>query len=159
MAYFVYLQFSSCSFLNLGLPLWIGGVPFSSPEYFSSVGFMGCIRNFAVDGQFLDLEAFVDQQNSVTGCTQVDSGCGLGDGGVTSSVCRGGTCNSLIGGYSCVCPAQKTGENCEKSMWWFKSCCYCFVVVVLFSWRASEASETPSIATYRKKCLGVSKSI
>ena len=26
------------------------------------------------------------------------------------------------------------------------------------NWRASEASETPSIATYRKKCLGVSMS-
>ena len=25
-------------------------------------------------------------------------------------------------------------------------------------WRASEASETPSIATYRKKCLGASTS-
>ena len=30
---------------------------------------------------------------------------------------------------------------------------FCFT-----SWRASEASETPSIATYRKKCLGVSMS-
>ena len=31
-------------------------------------------------------------------------------------------------------------------------------VANLLHWRASEASETPSIATYRKKCLGVSTS-
>ena len=29
---------------------------------------------------------------------------------------------------------------------------------VIYNWRASKASETPSIATYRKKCLGLSTS-
>jgi len=91
--------------LDLGLPLWIGGAPFSSPAHFASVGFSGCMRNVTVNGQLLDLEDFLDQQNSARGC---ESGCG-------SDTCGGGACIPRIDAYTCICPPQKTGENCKNS--------------------------------------------
>ena len=105
------------SFLNLGLPLWIGGVPFPapfSPDHISSVGFAGCIRNITIDNQLLDLEAFIEQRNSERGCGQAYDRCGFLNGG-GGSLCGGGICVPQVGGYSCICPPLRAGDNCERS--------------------------------------------
>lgn len=112
---FLFLSKTCFSVLDLGLLLWIGGVPFPTPlsNHFSSVGYAGCIRNVTIDNKLLDLEGFIEQRNSERGCSQLYDGCGLGGRG---RVCGDGTCVPFVGGYNCICPPQKAGDNCETSM-------------------------------------------
>ena len=63
------------SALDLGLPLWLGGAPSSSSPLslpFSLRGSNACIRNVLLDNVLLDLEGFVDEENSQNGCPQVE---------------------------------------------------------------------------------------
>lgn len=101
------------SFLDLGLPLWIGGAPFATPPapfQISSVGFAGCVRNLTVDGELMDLDSHIEQSNSERGCGQIDDSCGSGAGGP----CGAGTCVPSLGDFSCVCPPLIAGGNCES---------------------------------------------
>ncbi len=67
------------SFLDLGLPLWVGGVPFSpGPAYpFTSRGITACVGEVRVNGELLDLENYVYEQRSQRSCPQasVQLGC------------------------------------------------------------------------------------
>jgi hypothetical protein len=102
-----------CSFLDLGLPLWIGGVPFqfhlAASHHPSSVGFTGCIRNVTINGATLDLEDYIDQGNSERGCGSVHDNCISGE-----RLCGDGVCVPMLGEFSCVCPAEVAGDSCEK---------------------------------------------
>lgn len=105
--------FCWCSFLDVGLPLWIGGVPFNfpstAPHQPSSVGFAGCIRNVTINDRLLDLEGYIEQQNSTRGCGQIADSCAS-----SMRQCGSGTCVPELGGSSCICPPQSAGDNCEK---------------------------------------------
>lgn len=72
------------------------------------MGFNGCIRNVTVDGELLDLEDYIDQSNSEGGCQQIDSSCGV------EGACGAGTCVPSLAGFSCICPAQVAGDNCQE---------------------------------------------
>ena len=57
------------------MPLWLGGAPSSSSPLslpFSLRGSNACIRNVLLDNVILDLEGFVDEENSQNGCPQVE---------------------------------------------------------------------------------------
>lgn len=73
---YIYVALTSLplhSFLDLGLPLWLGGLPFvpdpSLPV--SSQGITACIRNVYISGRLLDLNSHVDEQGTQHGCPQV----------------------------------------------------------------------------------------
>ena len=104
-----------CSFLDLGLPLWLGGVPAEFPlpplHQISSRGVTGCIRNVHINDRLLDLNSHVGESNSQSGCGQVDDVCDAIGG-----MCGGGECLSRWEDYTCVCPPQREGENCERGM-------------------------------------------
>lgn len=60
------------SYLDLGLPLYIGGIPLPFailPN--TSQGISACIRNLFINQVLLDLDNFVAQENSQSGCSQV----------------------------------------------------------------------------------------
>ena len=106
----------SCSFLDLGLPLWLGGVPAEFPlpshHQISSRGVTGCVRNVSINDRLLDLNSHLGESNSQSGCDQVDSVCS-----VASELCGdGGECVSLWENYRCICPPQTDGQNCGKGM-------------------------------------------
>ena len=63
----------SHSFLDLGLPLWLGGVPFTPGPSLpvSSQGITACIRDVYISGRLLDLNSHVDEQGTQHGCPQV----------------------------------------------------------------------------------------
>ena len=65
--------FLLCSSLDLGLPLWIGGVPPLFPESYpiSTRGITACVRRLKVNDLPTSLERPVYQLNSETGCGQV----------------------------------------------------------------------------------------
>ena len=107
-----------CSFLDLGLPLWLGGVPaefFLPPLHqISSRGVTGCVRNVYVNNCLLDLDNHVSEANSQSGCGQVDDVC---DDTVVGGLCgEGGVCQSGWEDYSCLCPSLREGENCDRGM-------------------------------------------
>ena len=104
------------SFLDLGLPLWVGGVPFSLPANstrVSSQGVTGCIRGVRIDGEILDLEGYVFERNSQRGCSHLESQICLQN----SSACGSGSCVPVFDGYVCDCPQRTEGGACERGEW------------------------------------------
>ena len=63
---------SPLSFLDLGLPLWLGGAPSPSPSHVSTTAITACVRQLLVNGDLLDLNSHTDQANSQPGCPQVE---------------------------------------------------------------------------------------
>lgn len=108
------LQHTFYSFLDLGLPLWLGGVPaefpLSSLHQISSRGVTGCIGNVHINGRLLDLNSHLAESNSQSGCGQIDDVCRVSNG-----LCgKGGVCLPRWEEYQCLCPPQKEGEICDK---------------------------------------------
>ena len=60
-------------FLDLGLPLWVGGVPARTAQFLpiQSQGISACVRNMYIDGVLLDLASHVAEQRSQAGCSEV----------------------------------------------------------------------------------------
>ena len=60
-------------FLDLGLPLWLGGAPvLSSTLPIFNQGINACIRSVFVSEMILDLETHVADEQTEQGCAQVD---------------------------------------------------------------------------------------
>ena len=70
-AYYIMYISHSHSFLDLGLPLWLGGAPSLSASHVSSQDITACVRQVLVNGDMLDLNSHIDQSNSQPGCPQV----------------------------------------------------------------------------------------
>lgn len=66
----VFNEFNYSSF-DLGLPLWLGGVPNSLP-FVTTNGINACIRNVLINNVLLDMEQYVSQENTRNGCPQVN---------------------------------------------------------------------------------------
>ena len=59
----------SPSSLDLGLPLWLGGIPALAPV--PAGGINACMRNLLINEVMIDLEEYVEEENSQNGCPQV----------------------------------------------------------------------------------------
>lgn len=95
-------------YLNLGLPMYIGGVyPTGQHNLPSAVGFEGCIRNVYVDEQLLDMADFLLENGTEDGCPYTTS--------CQSGPCRsGGTCQETYNMFKCLCPPGHVNTHCDK---------------------------------------------
>ena len=113
-AYLPFITSIPNSFLDLGLPLWLGGVPSEFPlsplHQISSRGVTGCIRNFYVNDRLLDLNGHLSQVNSASGCGQIEDVCAA----ETERCGMGGECLPRLEGYQCVCPPMREGQSCGE---------------------------------------------
>lgn len=63
---------ANCRYIDANLPVWLGGAPIKPPEIpLNSIGSNSCIRNVVINSKKLDLQSYVDEQNSTNGCQQV----------------------------------------------------------------------------------------
>ncbi|XP_058836851.1 protocadherin-like wing polarity protein stan isoform X3 [Topomyia yanbarensis] len=99
-------------FLDLTGPLQIGGLP-KLPANFQiqSHDFIGCISDLYIDHKYIDLNSFIADNGTVSGCPQKSATC-------ASEPCfNGGTCREGWGeGWECECPDGFTGNSCQESV-------------------------------------------
>ncbi|XP_053689361.1 protocadherin-like wing polarity protein stan isoform X2 [Sabethes cyaneus] len=99
-------------FLDLTGPLQIGGLPkIFSHFQIQSHDFIGCISDVYIDHKYIDLNAFIADNGTMTGCPQKSASC-------ASEPCfNGGTCREGWGeGWECDCPDGFTGNACQESV-------------------------------------------
>ena len=97
-------------FLDLTGPLQIGGLP-PLPTRFQTFNsdFVGCISDFYIDHQMIDLNSYVANNGSVAGCATKRNFC-------QSQPCRnGGNCMDRWGSYLCQCPNSYSGQDCSHA--------------------------------------------
>ncbi|CAG2102625.1 unnamed protein product [Medioppia subpectinata] len=97
-------------FLDLTGPLQIGGLP-QLPTRFQTThkDFVGCITQLYIDHQMVDLNSYVANNGTVSGCAHKHRFC-------QSQPClNGGTCRERWGSYVCDCPNTYTGQDCSHS--------------------------------------------
>lgn len=100
-------------FLDLTAPLQLGGLPYSSSSggefQVTHRDFEGCLADLHIDHQFIDLNAFVADNGTISGCQEKKDFC-------ASSPCRnGGKCREGFGTYICDCPDGAAGKDCSES--------------------------------------------
>jgi len=104
--------------VNQYLPLQLGGLydKTSVPRSLDYRGsFVGCIRNFKVNGEFYDLEIDTPnrqgfQLNSINSCPRVDKLCNPSN---ESNYCLNGICDASFFKSECLCKPGYRGRNCE----------------------------------------------
>ena len=93
------------SALDLTGPLFLGGVP----TWLKRDSFTGCIRNFHIDGNFIDLTEPLATKNSKIGCPFEPRSCQNGE-----QICQhSGKCRKFGEKVTCDCPPNFTGKRCE----------------------------------------------
>lgn len=98
-------------FLDLTGPLQLGGLP-AIPSNFQirNKDFVGCIKDFDVDHQFVDLNSFVADNGTTSGCPEKRAFCASGP-------CKNdGTCREVWSGYVCECAEGFGGPQCEDEV-------------------------------------------
>ncbi|KAJ6666417.1 hypothetical protein lerEdw1_000691 [Lerista edwardsae] len=101
-------QTGSKKSLDLTGPLLLGGVP-NLPEDFPvhNRQFVGCMRNLSIDSKPIDMASYI--ANNGTLAAQKNY--------CTTNWCQnGGTCVNRWNTYTCECPLQYGGKNCEQVM-------------------------------------------
>uniref|UniRef100_A0A803TWU3 Cadherin EGF LAG seven-pass G-type receptor 1 n=1 Tax=Anolis carolinensis TaxID=28377 RepID=A0A803TWU3_ANOCA len=104
-------QTGSKKSLDLTGPLLLGGVP-NLPEDFPvhNRQFVGCMRNLSIDSKQVDMASYIANNGTLAGCLAQKNYC-------TSNWCQnGGSCVNKWNTYSCDCPLQYGGKNCEQVM-------------------------------------------
>ncbi|XP_060135357.1 cadherin EGF LAG seven-pass G-type receptor 1 isoform X1 [Zootoca vivipara] len=104
-------QTGSKKSLDLTGPLLLGGVP-NLPEDFPvhNRQFVGCMRNLSIDSKPIDMASFIANNGTLAGCLAQKNYC-------TTNWCQnGGTCVNKWNTYTCECPLQYGGKNCEQVM-------------------------------------------
>lgn len=99
-------------FLDLTGPLQLGGVPTSS-SYFQikQFNYEGCISDFEVDYEIVNLNNFVTDNGTTPGCPEKRSLC-------TSRPCKnGGKCEDGWALYKCVCVQGFGGKDCAENIY------------------------------------------
>nr|CAD7592898.1 unnamed protein product [Timema genevievae] len=98
-------------FLDLTGPLQIGGLP-SLPTSFQvhSKDFIGCISDLYIDNKFIDLNSYVADNGTISGCPEKKAFC-------LSSPCNhGAKCVEGWGTYLCECNEGWSGKNCSLAV-------------------------------------------
>ncbi|XP_023246804.1 protocadherin-like wing polarity protein stan [Copidosoma floridanum] len=98
-------------FLDLTGPLQLGGLP-SIPSNFQvrNKDFVGCISDFHVDHIFVDLNSFVADNGTTSGCPEKRSFC-------ESNPCyNDGKCREVWASYVCECMEGFSGPQCEDEV-------------------------------------------
>ncbi|KAM6454465.1 cadherin EGF LAG seven-pass G-type receptor 2 isoform 4-T4 [Liasis olivaceus] len=97
--------------LDLTGPLLLGGIP-DLPESFPvrNRHFIGCMRDFLIDNQDVDLADFIANNGTLPGCSAKKNVC-------DSNTCHnGGTCVNQWNTFSCECPLGFGGKDCKQEM-------------------------------------------
>nr|XP_025039040.1 cadherin EGF LAG seven-pass G-type receptor 1 isoform X3 [Pelodiscus sinensis] len=104
-------QTGSKKSLDLTGPLLLGGVP-NLPEDFPvhNREFIGCMRNLSIDNKPIDMASFIANNGTLAGCAAQKNYCD------TNWCQNGGTCVNKWNTYTCECPLQYGGKNCEQVM-------------------------------------------
>uniref|UniRef100_T1IKX4 Cadherin EGF LAG seven-pass G-type receptor 1 n=1 Tax=Strigamia maritima TaxID=126957 RepID=T1IKX4_STRMM len=103
---------STCHrFLDLTGPLQLGGLP-SVPSDFQVIhqDYDGCLKDFYIDNQFVDLNAHVADNGTMTGCPERRQFC------VHHPCKNGGTCREVWGRFLCNCPKGYGGKDCSEGI-------------------------------------------
>ncbi|XP_016844332.1 protocadherin-like wing polarity protein stan isoform X2 [Nasonia vitripennis] len=98
-------------FLDLTGPLQLGGLP-AIPSSFQirNKDYVGCISDFHVDHQFVDLNSYVADNGTTAGCPEKRPFC-------ASTPCNnGGSCREVWSGYVCECVESYSGPQCDDEM-------------------------------------------
>uniref|UniRef100_A0A8D8VR67 Protocadherin-like wing polarity protein stan n=1 Tax=Cacopsylla melanoneura TaxID=428564 RepID=A0A8D8VR67_9HEMI len=100
-------------FLDLTGPLQIGGLP-SLPSntrfQVHSKDFVGCIASVYIDRKLLDLNSFVADNGTLSGCPERSPFC-------DSTPCKnGGTCSDTWGTFHCDCAEGWGGKDCSQAI-------------------------------------------
>ncbi|XP_071746088.1 LOW QUALITY PROTEIN: protocadherin-like wing polarity protein stan [Lepeophtheirus salmonis] len=93
---------------DLSGPLLLGGIPDGKDEKrIKTRSFSGCIKNVAIDQFELDMNSYVHDNGSVSGCPEKRNFC-------MSNPCKnGGICSEGWGSYQCKCHSDWDGKNCN----------------------------------------------
>lgn len=94
-------------FLDLTGPLQIGGLP-KIPTSFQvkNRDYEGCIKDLYIDHKFVDLNTFVADNNTTSGCPEKKEFC-------NSNPCKnGGSCSEGWSTYKCGCKPGFGGKDC-----------------------------------------------
>ncbi|XP_051163355.1 protocadherin-like wing polarity protein stan isoform X2 [Leptopilina boulardi] len=98
-------------FLDLTGPLQLGGLP-AIPSSFQvrNKDYTGCISDFYIDHQLIDLNSYVADNGTMIGCPEKRAFC-------ESTPCyHGGKCREIYSGYVCECEEGFSGPQCSDSV-------------------------------------------
>ncbi|XP_067630827.1 protocadherin-like wing polarity protein stan [Eurosta solidaginis] len=98
-------------FLDLTGPLQIGGLP-RIPAHFpvDNQDFIGCISDLRIDEHYIDLNSYVADNGTISGCPQKSPLC-------SSEPCfNGGVCREGWNTYNCECPEGYAGNACQETI-------------------------------------------
>ncbi|XP_033247045.1 protocadherin-like wing polarity protein stan isoform X1 [Drosophila miranda] len=98
-------------FLDLTGPLQVGGLP-RIPAHFpvANRDFVGCISDLRIDDRYVDLNSYVADNGTISGCPQKSPLC-------ASEPCfNGGTCREGWSTHTCECPEGYAGINCQENI-------------------------------------------
>lgn len=98
-------------FLDLTGPLQLGGLPTLTANFQTRTRhFEGCISDLEIDHRFIDLNDYVTDNNTSSGCPEKRQFC-------NSNPCRnGGRCVEGWAMYRCVCPPEYGGKDCGEAI-------------------------------------------
>ncbi|XP_054089368.1 protocadherin-like wing polarity protein stan isoform X2 [Zeugodacus cucurbitae] len=98
-------------FLDLTGPLQLGGLP-RIPAHFpvENQDFIGCISDLRIDERYIDLNSYVADNGTISGCPQKAPLC-------SSEPCfNGGVCREGWNTYTCECPEGYAGNACQETI-------------------------------------------
>ncbi|XP_037826241.1 protocadherin-like wing polarity protein stan isoform X1 [Lucilia sericata] len=98
-------------FLDLTGPLQVGGLP-RIPAHFpiENQDYVGCISDLRIDERFIDLNSYVADNGTISGCPQKNPLC-------SSEPCfNGGVCREGWNVYTCECPEGYAGNQCQDTI-------------------------------------------
>lgn len=98
-------------YLDLTGPLQVGGLPRISAHFqIQSHDYVGCISSLEIDYKMIDMNSYVANNGTVTGCPEKRSSCS------TNSPCfNGATCKDGWNTFTCKCRENYTGNVCQES--------------------------------------------
>lgn len=98
-------------FLDLTGPLQIGGLP-RIPAHFpvQNHDFIGCISDLRIDDKYIDLNMYVADNGTISGCPQKSKHC------LSDPCFNGGVCKDGWSTFTCECPEGYAGNTCEESI-------------------------------------------